>query len=337
MIKCPHCSEECDENESHCFNCFHELGSESSANTASIDSQTVRNESDAPEPAAVKPVVPVPEPRAEEVFTKPSPSAAAKPTRAERPSEAISQPPSNTGAGKDKASRFTPLQRPPMAVLRIFDDNGKDFEAVRIREGKLTIGRKDGDVLIPHDPMMSGKHCSIACKLVDDSHRWYIVDHESTNGTFLCVNSMRLEHNSEIMIGAYRYRFDAPRRSTNVAPDPQPADAPMRTMGWKPASLDEAPTETIATLVRITPEGETDQFAINSSDSVIGCDPQSDVLIRDDRFVSNSHARIYRDEHSRWFIDDLGSRNGSWVKVTKKRLDMNCYFQCGEQKFSIRF
>ena len=107
-------------------------------------------------------------------------------------------------------------------------------------------------------------------------------------------------------------------------------------MGWKAVPATNEAGEKLATLVRITVDGETEKFPITSADSVIGSASSCNIQVRDDRFVSDSHARIYRDEHNRWFMEDLESKNGSWVKSKKKRLDMSCFFQCGEQRFYIR-
>jgi len=73
---------------------------------------------------------------------------------------------------------------------------------------------------------------------------------------------------------------------------------------------------------------------------VIGRSTTADVHIAD-RFLSRQHARLYRDDAT-WWIEDLGSRNGSWING--KRIDhpmpfntgdrvrlSNTYLVCGEE------
>src|SRR5262245_2611300 len=52
---------------------------------------------------------------------------------------------------------FRPLRRPPMALVCVLDDGKEDGEWVRVRDGRLVIGREEGDIRIPHDDMMSAR------------------------------------------------------------------------------------------------------------------------------------------------------------------------------------
>ena len=56
---------------------------------------------------------------------------------------------------------FRPRQRPSMALLTIYDDGRDDGEEIRVRRESTVIGRGQGDVVIPHDDRMSGKHAEI--------------------------------------------------------------------------------------------------------------------------------------------------------------------------------
>ena len=90
--------------------------------------------------------------------------------------------------------------------------------------------------------------------------------------------------------------------------------------------------------MRITPDGETAEFKLPAADQVVGADPErAHVVIHDDPMLSSTHVRIYQDEHRRWHIEDLDSRNGVWMQIKEQQLDMSAQFQLGEQRFSIRF
>ena len=66
----------------------------------------------------------------------------------------------NSSKGPD---RFRPVNRPPMAILHIFDDGRETSEAIRIREDQTTIGR-NSDVSIPHDPGIASLHAQVIRK-----------------------------------------------------------------------------------------------------------------------------------------------------------------------------
>ena len=60
---------------------------------------------------------------------------------------------------------------------------------------------------------------------------------------------------------------------------------------------------------------------------VIGRSTSADLHIAD-RFLSRHHARLYRD-NGEWWIEDLGSRNGSWLNG--KRIDHPVQFHDGDR------
>ena len=67
----------------------------------------------------------------------------------------------------------------------------------------------------------------------------------------------------------------------------------------------------VARLVIIEPKTHRGQtFALNG-EITIGRDPSSTIVITDDTFVSNNHARIF-DVEGQPMVEDLGSTNGSF-------------------------
>jgi pSer/pThr/pTyr-binding forkhead associated (FHA) protein len=72
-------------------------------------------------------------------------------------------------------------------------------------------------------------------------------------------------------------------------------------------------------LLKAPPDGETitlvesengTRFAVKSARVRIGRDPSNQIIIRDDVYVSRHHAFITFEE-GHWWIEDLGSRNGT--------------------------
>jgi serine phosphatase RsbU (regulator of sigma subunit) len=68
--------------------------------------------------------------------------------------------------------------------------------------------------------------------------------------------------------------------------------------------------------LHITPaEGEPFDHVVESDDVVIGRSTRCDLALAD-RFLSRQHARLYRADDE-WLIEDLGSRNGTFVNGRK--------------------
>lgn len=46
----------------------------------------------------------------------------------------------------------------------------------------------------------------------------------------------------------------------------------------------------------------------------IGTSARCDVRVHDDPYVSDMHARVIRTDDDRFWIEDLGSMNGTWIQ-----------------------
>ena len=231
------------------------------------------------------------------------------------------------------APPFRPARRPPMALLCLLDDGRDDGEWIRLRADRTVIGRTEGDVRIPHDAMISGRHAELSRHLDQGRYRWVLVDLQSTNGTYVRVGGAILKHNQELLIGSRRYRFDAALQGIADAEAPEADDGgPQGTRGWK--SL--APADLVPSLVELTPQGEGQRFFLNKAENVVGRDPSCAVVLANDPLVSPKHARILRDAKGRWHVENTASVNGTWIRVERMALDAACQFQLGEQRFLLR-
>jgi pSer/pThr/pTyr-binding forkhead associated (FHA) protein len=62
-------------------------------------------------------------------------------------------------------------------------------------------------------------------------------------------------------------------------------------------------------------DGEFFDHTIEGDSLVIGRSEASDLMLHD-RFLSRRHTRLYQ-EGGVWMIEDLGSRNGTWINGAK--------------------
>jgi pSer/pThr/pTyr-binding forkhead associated (FHA) protein len=234
-------------------------------------------------------------------------------------------------AARQDAVAYRPTRRPPMALLCILDDGRDDGEWIRIRADRIVIGRVDGEVRIPHDDMMSGRHAELFRERTGDRVRWHIRDLGSTNGTYARISTTLIRQGQEMLVGTRRFRFTTGAQA--AALEEAAAEPAKGTRGWQAV----APTDIIPSLVELTPQGEGQRIYLNKEEHYIGRDPaMCDILLSDDLMVSARHARLYRDDKGRWHVENLGSRNGVWLRIDKMAIDSTAQVQLGEQRFMIK-
>ncbi len=124
-------------------------------------------------------------------------------------------------AAADCPPLFRPTLRPPTPILTVCDDGEEDGESIRIRKDCFAIGRTEGDLVLPNDAQISGRHAELRQTLVRGKYRWSLIDLQSTNGTYVRVGQAILEHGQEFIIGCTRFGFEK-----QAAADPAGPKAP---------------------------------------------------------------------------------------------------------------
>jgi hypothetical protein len=201
---------------------------------------------------------------------------------------------------------FRPSQRPPMAIIKIFDDDQESAELVRIRRTPFDIGRQEGDLTIPHELQMSRRHARIERRQVSGQCQWFLTDLRSTNGTFVRARRVRLQDKAELLLGSDLVRF-----------------------------LQPGGPET-ATLVKVAPGRYEDKVTLKPGVHWIGTAPNQCLpLLHGNKFLDPKHLRLEIDAQGQWRLFDCDSTNHVWVRVEEVRLVDGCCFQAGEQRFSF--
>jgi pSer/pThr/pTyr-binding forkhead associated (FHA) protein len=230
------------------------------------------------------------------------------------------------------ASEFRPVQRPPMAWLVVLDDGRDTGETVRLRGARTVIGRSEGDVVIPHDSMISGQHLEIERQQAPDGYRWLLRDLGSTNGTFVRLPRFRLRHNYELILGGNRFRVCLPG---GAQVDLTESRSESGTRGWAAISREDLAVLAGPTLIQLDGDEEVTRISL-SEDQVIGADRDQSQLAIDDPLLDDAHARLRRKSNGKWYIEDMESVNGVWVRVERSHTSQRCEFQLGEQRFILQ-
>jgi pSer/pThr/pTyr-binding forkhead associated (FHA) protein len=226
-----------------------------------------------------------------------------------------------------------PVERPPIAMLCILDDDKSDGEWLRLRGDRTVIGRTEADVRITHDGLISGQHAEIIRQRSSNGFRWVLVDLQSTNGTYVRIGSTPLRHENEVLVGSGRYRFEA-----GAIPEPSAASESGPSAQATRAWASEPMRVLVPSLVEITPAGPVQRFMLTLPEYWIGRDPQQCTIPRPaDILVSPRHARLHRDAKGHWHIENNKSLNGLWFRVGEPiPLGNACRFRMGEQQFIFR-
>lgn len=213
------------------------------------------------------------------------------------PSDTPPQPPAGV-------QRYRPVHRPPTALLAIYRDNMQSFHLHWLCHDRCVIGRTDCDVVIPHDFHMSSRHAEIQRRAVANGYRWFLVDLESTNGTFVRVDRARLDTGDELLLGGERYRFQAAANRGQ--------------------------------LTHTTPDGQQSVFELQPSGEWLGREQGEQFApFQQDPFLEPRHAYVSLKDKGRWTIKDAGSMNGVWYRIREVELARTCGFQLGEQRFAF--
>ncbi|QEG39721.1 FHA domain-containing protein [Roseimaritima ulvae] len=225
----------------------------------------------------------------------------------------------------DTTPIFRPVRRPPVPRLIAVDDGQLlDGEVWRLRRSRTIIGRAEGDILIAGDPDISGKHIELACVPVEGGMKWRLTDLNSTNGTFVRVNRAPLADGKELILASHRYRFHMPAEPHRDAED-------IRATRLFAGNASE-PAEHAVWLELLGPN-RSQRFDVPETGATIGADAsQCELVPARDPFLSPMHARISR-VRDRWQIEDVGSVNGTWMRIDRVMLDQDAEFQIGEQRF----
>lgn len=268
-------------------------------------------------------------------LAKPSPVPVAPSPVPRNPATPIvaGPPPVRQAPQRPSVAAYRPSLRPPMAVLTVCDDGKNDGEQFRLRDGRFVIGRTEGDLLIPHDGMISSRHVEITRQSVAGQPRWIVTDLQSTNGLFVRISRTLLADQSELLVGKGRYRLLAPSGEGSATADYSPPEgARNMTQAWGA----DASAPAIPSLVELVGNAFANRVPLIGSEYWIGADPSCAICRANDPYCDARHARLTRDAKGGWQVEQNKTVNGLWFRVPQVVCESVVQFQIGEQRFRLR-
>jgi pSer/pThr/pTyr-binding forkhead associated (FHA) protein len=220
---------------------------------------------------------------------------------------------------------FRPTVRPLTPRLILLDDGELGpGEIFRLREAVTAIGRTDGVIRLPHDPLVSARHAEIVREGTARAARWILRDLGSANGTFVRCGRALLRPDRLLMIGSRRFRF-------RLADD-----GGSSSVGHPSTMLvDMGSQESLAwpSLMETDRAANGREIVLKGNDVMIGRPGCGNTIEIDDPQLAARHARVFRSATGAWTIEALPSLNGVWVQVVEVELASPCRFQVGEHRF----
>jgi hypothetical protein len=229
---------------------------------------------------------------------------------------------------------YRPTIRPPVVILTVFDDGRADGEMIRIRDHRFIIGRTEGDLRIPLDGRMSGRHVEITHQVVGGLHRWVVTDLQSTHGLFVRVSRTVLADKAEFLVGNGRYRFDAPHNDAGATVDEIAREGAFgETHGWDQGTSPFRP----AAITELIGVDIGNRMVLMKDEYWIGSDPACPISRPDDPFCEPWHVRLYRGgSRGGWHAEHHKTANGLWLRMPQVTVESVAQFQIGEQRFQLR-
>ena len=97
-----------------------------------------------------------------------------------------------------------PQPQPERAIIQMITEGGQVGDVYAITSGQLSIGRVEGDVKFPHDGYMSSQHA----RVVERDGRYFLVDENSRNGTFIRItDEVELKPGDTFLVGKQVFKF----------------------------------------------------------------------------------------------------------------------------------
>lgn len=221
-----------------------------------------------------------------------------------------------TAKSEGQANIYRAEHRPLTPILYMMDDNQESAEAIRLRTRQTVIGRTRGDIKIPNDAHVSDRHVEIRREFANERYFWLLSDLKSTNGTYVQVQKQHLNEGDCLFLGGRYFCFS----KFDEESDEDDGLESVR-FGLVQFAHRKRDQRLLYTLSR-------------DKENIIG-NQQFDAGGNEwqDAFLDRQHARITCDNQHRWMIEDLGSRNGTWIRFKSLELEDGISFQVGGQRF----
>lgn len=220
-----------------------------------------------------------------------------------------------------KTEPLSPLIREGHARVTVLAGAAPSGMTFSLSGASHEVGRKAKHIALPEDDTVSEVHATLAYR----GESLQIVDKKSLNGVYVRVSKPRaLKDGDWFRVGGQIFRFE-------LLDEKEVHESKDGTHHFT-SPFQAAPFR----IVQILEGGKEGLSAIAIKDEIVIGGPGATVAFSADPHLSDRHAKISRNSSGGYSIEDLGSTNGTYVRVSdKETLSHGDLFYIGSQLMRV--
>lgn len=217
---------------------------------------------------------------------------------------------------------FGSMQAPGKArLVLIRGTDGADGLSYLLQGTEHVAGRTDAQIPFPNDPWISPRHANFIYR----GDELVVRDEGSLNGVYVRVRAdTPIQPGREFLCGEQVFRIDlAPADDSGPEPDQTYFySSPKRVSAFR--------------VVQILRGGNDGMLHCAREQGVQIGREDNEMNFPDDIYMSGHHARVERNDDGSFVLRDLGSRNGTYVRIDGERgLAHGDYLFIGQQLLRV--
>jgi pSer/pThr/pTyr-binding forkhead associated (FHA) protein len=235
----------------------------------------------------------------------------------------VDGPAATAGAGGvAKTMFFGANQQAGKAKLVVIKGEGVDGITYQLNGTEHIAGRSEGAILFPEDPLLSPRHANFLYR----DGRLSVLDEGSVNGVFVRVRTPTvLAPGGLFLIGEQLLQIEPSPPDLGPQPDAEGTyfyASPKRASKMK--------------LIQRLRGGEIGMIYRSRGETISIGREGNDVNFLDDPFISGKHAQISISADGQVTLTDLGSKNGTFVRINDEaELKNGDYVFLGQQLLRV--
>jgi pSer/pThr/pTyr-binding forkhead associated (FHA) protein len=217
---------------------------------------------------------------------------------------------------------FGANQVPGRAKLTVIKGEGTDGVTYQLNGTDHVAGRTEGAILFPDDPLLSPRHANFIYK----NNKLHVVDEGSVNGVFMRIKAPTLLVSGALfLIGEQLLEIEP--SPPDLGPQPDAEGTFFYASPKRPSKMK---------LIQRLRGGEIGMIYRSRAETISIGREGNDVNFLDDPFISGRHAQITMNADGQVALTDLGSKNGTFVRITDEApLNHGDYVFLGQQLLRV--
>lgn len=217
---------------------------------------------------------------------------------------------------------YNPQHQAARARLVLIKGEGLDGVSYHLSGTEHIAGRLEGGIIFPEDPLLSPRHANFYYQ----DNKLFVRDEGSQNGVFVRIRApVLVESGAMFLLGEQLLRIEACEPEQVPTPDAEGTyfyASPHRSSRMA--------------LVQILVGGDPGMVYRARSDLISIGREGNDVNFPEDPFISGRHAQVLALDDGRFQLTDLGSKNGTFMRVQQQtQLHHGDYVFLGQQLLRV--